>query len=153
MAKNNTLLLLAAFLLLGGGGYAVYTMTRGLRNNNPGNIVDDGTNWEGLAAPRSDGKFLRFVSPEYGIRAMGRILTNYVSRDGLPATVNALVRRWSATDQDAYVDKVSGDLGVDPNAPLDLPSQLPALVASMTSMENGLNPYSQATILTGLNLA
>jgi hypothetical protein len=146
-------LLLGALLLLGGAGYGVYNMTRGLRNNNPGNIKDDGTAWEGLDTPRNDGVFLRFVSPEYGIRAMGKILTNYVAVDGVAPTVNGLVRRWSATDQDAYVNKVSGDLGVDQDASLDLSSVLPALIASMIGMEDAVNPYSADVITAGLNLA
>jgi hypothetical protein len=150
---NTTLFILLSLLLLGGGGYAVYTMTRGLRNNNPGNIKDDGTAWEGLDSPRNDGTFLRFISADYGIRAIGRILSNYVAVDGLAPTVDTLIRRWSATDQDAYVQHVAADLGVDANATLDLTSSLPALVASITSMENGLNPYSAATITAGLNLA
>lgn len=154
--SNNTLLLLAAFLLLGGGGYAVYTMTRGLRNNNPGNLTDDGTDWEGLDSPRNDGRFLRFISPEYGIRALGRNLSNYVARDGIAPTVAALISRWAPPSENntaAYIATVSRDLGVDDNETLDLTSALPALVAAITSQENGVNPYSPATIIAGLNLA
>lgn len=156
MRDNNVLLLLAALLLLGGGGYAVYTMTRGLRNNNPGDIDDDGTAWEGLDIPRNDGRFLRFISPEYGIRALGRVLHNYVALDGIAPTVEAIISRWappSENDTEAYISKVTRDLTVDRAATLDLTSMLPGLVASIISEENGINPYSDATILNGLNLA
>ena len=158
VSSNNTLLIIGALLLLGSGGYVVYTMTRGLRNNNPLNIEDDGTTaWEGLDSPRSDTgpgvRKLRFKQPEYGFRAAARIVRNYVAYDGVLPTVDGIIRRWSKTDQDAYIDKVCRDLGVDPDATLDLNSDLPALFASMTSQENGLNPYSMTTILNGINLA
>lgn len=32
-------------------------LPRGIRNNNPGNIRYDGTNWQGLDNPPSDGTF------------------------------------------------------------------------------------------------
>ena len=153
MDRNNVLLLVAAALLLGGGGYGVYTMTRGLRNNNPGNIIDDGTDWEGLDTPRNDGQFLRFLTPEYGFRAMRIIVNNYVSKDGVPSTVAGIISRWSATDQAAYVANVSSELGVDPNAPIDLTSSMLGLARGITRQENGLNPYSDQTIINGLNLA
>jgi hypothetical protein len=75
-----------------------------------------------------------------------------VTIDGVPPTIDTLIRRWSSTDQDAYVQHVSRDLAVDPDTLLDLPSQLPAIAASITSQENGVNPYSLETITAGLNL-
>ena len=48
---------------------------RGIRNNNPGNIEHNGTNWQGMDNPPHDGRFIRFVTPQYGIRAMARVLT------------------------------------------------------------------------------
>ena len=154
--RNNTLLILLALLLLGGGGYAVYTMTRGLRNNNPGNIRDDGTAWEGLATPRNDGTFLVFTDPVYGIRAMGRILSNYVNADGVTPSVTGIVSRWappSENDTASYIADVARKLGVDPNAPFDLSSALGPLVAALISHENALNPYSDAQIAHGLALS
>jgi hypothetical protein len=155
MRTNNTLLILLALLLLG-GGYAAYTMTRGLRNNNPGNIVDDGTDWEGLDTPRNDGRFLRFTSAEYGIRALGRVLTNYVTHDGVAPTVNAIIARFappSENDTASYITTVAQQLAVDVDTTLDLPSVVPALVAAIVSHENGINPYSADTIAAGLSLA
>ena len=156
MARNDTLFLLALFLLLGGGGYAVYTMTRGLRNNNPGNIRYDGTAWEGLASPPSDGTFFVFTSPVYGIRAMARVLTNYVGLDGVAPTVTGLISRWappSENDTASYIADVAGKLGVDPNTTLDLGSYLPELVSAIIAHENFYDPYDPSLIVQGVNLA
>lgn len=156
MNRSTVLLILAGVLLLGGGGAALYTMTRGLRNNNPGNIRDDGTDWEGVDTPRNDGTYLRFISPAYGIRAMARVLSNYVNTDGVSPTVDAIISRWAPPTENntaAYVMDVAGDVGVDPDQPFDLPSVLPALVAAIIQHENGLNPYDSATIAQGIALA
>ena len=113
MNSKTLLLIFGLVLLLGGGGYAVYQMTRGLRNNNPGNIVyDPANNWLGQTG--TDGHFAVFSSPVYGIRAMAKALLNYVNKDGVAPTVDSIIRRWSKTDQDVYVANVSAALGVDP---------------------------------------
>lgn len=157
MDRNaNWLLILAALALLGGGGVAVYAMTRGIRNNNPGNIRSDGTVWQGLASPPSDGAYAVFIDPRYGIRALGRVLTNYIETDGVPPTVNAIIARWappSENDTLAYQTDVASDLNVDPDAELDFPSVKQALVTAIIRHENGLNPYSADTIAQGLALA
>lgn len=152
------MLIVLALLLLGGGGFAVYNMTRGLRNNNPGNILDDGTAWEGLDTPRNDGAYLRFVSPAYGLRAMGKTLENYVLLDDIPPTVADIITRYAppASNPTAnYIAFVSGVMGVDPQQPLSItPSgDLPALMAAMIRDEEGINPYSTADIISALQLA
>lgn len=149
--------ILFGLTLLGGGGYAVYTMTRGLRNNNPGNIRYDGTAWEGLANPPSDGTFCVFVSPEYGIRAIARILSNYVAVDGVASTVTDIISRWAPpTENDtvSYIADVDDTLGLTPgNDAIDLGSSLPLLVAAIIQHENGLQPYAANTIASGISLA
>lgn len=152
----NWLLVLAALALVGGGGAAVYSMTRGIRNNNPGNIRYDGTAWEGLATPPSDGAYAIFVDPRYGIRALGRVLTNYIESDGVPPTVAAIIARWAPPSENntlAYQTDVASELNVDPDAPLDFANVKPALVTAIIRHENGLNPYSADTIAQGLALA
>lgn len=145
---------LVGLLLLGGGGYAAYTMTRGLRNNNPGNIRRSDTAWQGLAADQTDADFFQFASPVYGIRAMARILQNYVS-SGYD-TVREIINRWappSENDTASYVTAVSRALGVDPDATVNLQYDLPGLITAIIQHENGLQPYSSATILQGISLA
>ena len=52
----------------------LYGSPRGIRNNNPGNIVA-GDKWLGRTG--TDGRFVKFKSAEYGLRAIGRVINTY----------------------------------------------------------------------------
>jgi len=108
-------------------------LPRGIRNNNPGNIADDGTAWQGKVG--SDGKFIIFSDMSWGTRAMATAITNMVK--GGDGTLDALIRAWSATDQDAYVANVSQATGIAPTATLtlDVPT-LSAIMRAMISQED-----------------
>lgn len=150
-------LIIGALLLIGGGGYEVYQGTRGLRNNNPGNIEYDGTAWEGLANPPSDGAFCVFTNATYGIRALARVLENYITEDGIPSTVTAIISRFAppgTNDTAAYILDVDTQLGLAPgNDSIDLSVTLPALIAAIIQHENGIQPYASNTIISGISLA
>lgn len=156
MRSIDPIYLILGILLLGGGGYAAYTMTRGLRNNNPGNIrYNADTEWLGMdIPPQDDGGFIRFASPEYGVRAMARILSNYMS--GGFNTITNIISRWAPPGDNnntaAYVASVSSQMGVDPYATLDS-AYIPELIGAIIRHENGINPYSEATIQAGVLLA
>lgn len=115
----------------------VSTADRGFRNNNPGNIIPNGVKYNGLTGTDSSG-FGIFSSMQYGIRAIAVILKVYSSKYGLN-TVDGIIRRWSATDQDAYVTNVSALLGVDPHDFIDVtdPNTLQGLVTGIIRQENG----------------
>ena len=68
---------------------------RGIRNNNPGNIRW-GSAWQGLKVDgkEQDKDFCVFIAPEYGIRAMCKILLNY-SRLYKINTVAGIIHRWA----------------------------------------------------------
>lgn len=111
-------------------------LSRGFRNNNPGNIRgSDGFN--GQTGVDSDG-FATFDTMQDGIRAIAVILKNYQSLYGLN-TVRALISRWSATDQAAYIADVAADLGVDPDDSINVadPNTLNGLVSAIITQENG----------------
>lgn len=151
------LALVGGLVLLGGGGIAVYDMTRGLRDNNPGNIEYDGTTWEGLANPPSEGGYCVFISVIYGIRAIARILSNYIAVDGVASTVSDIITRWApppTNDTAAYIADVDDRLGLTPgNDAIDLSSSLAVLIAAIIQHENGIQPYSADTINQGISLA
>ncbi len=155
--KTSTIIYIAiGLLLLTGGGVAVYTMTRGLRNNNPGNIRKNSTAWQGLAPAdqQTDPDFFVFSSPTFGIRAMAHTLNTYMTRYGL-TTLRGIITRWappSENDTDAYVAALVNDTGVGADDELSN-SDLPAVVAGIIKHENGLQPYSMDTIDNAVAMA
>src|ERR1700760_3398281 len=69
-------------------------ITRGMRNNNPGNIRHSKDKWQSLAAQQPDADFCTFENPIYGIRAIARILINYQDEQGIN-TISAIFTEWS----------------------------------------------------------
>ncbi|BET96512.1 structural protein [Xenorhabdus taiwanensis] len=123
-------------------------MTRGIRNNNPGNIRH-GDQWQGLCSRQTDKSFCQFIAPEYGIRAMLKILRNYVKLYG-DNTIRQFISRWAPpneNDTESYITYVSQTVGVSSHAVIDVndKSIMTALTKAMIQMENGKQPYSEAT--------
>ncbi|MDY2222586.1 hypothetical protein RKF79_06930 [Klebsiella pneumoniae] len=130
--------------------------TRGIRNNNPGNLEASSSNpWVGQTG--SDGRFAKFETPEHGIRALGRNLISY-QRQGID-TVGEIINRWAPpsdnNDTAAYIKAVCAQLGVTANQPLDAsnPDTLQALCAAIIKHENGTQPYSPDQLSTGVSAA
>lgn len=128
------------------------TPTRGERNNNPGNIDRDATQWQGMAADQSnDDRFIIFTAPEFGIRAIGKELLSYYQKHGLN-TVRGIINRWAPpveNDTGAYVSAVANQCGVDPDAsvtPTD-PDCMEQLIRGIIQHENGRIIYDDATIV------
>ncbi len=129
---------------------------RGVRNNNPGNIMKGDKGWQG-EVQGNDPRYATFATPEAGIRAMGKTLLTYQEKHGLNS-VEAIIARWApATENNtaAYVATVAKAAGVKPDAPLNLrdPAVLTAVTRAMIQVENGKQPYSDAQIATGLGAA
>ncbi len=130
---------------------------RGIRNNNPGNIRRTNTQWRGIREIQSDNAFVQFNSPEYGHRAMARVLRSY-ERRGL-VTVRDIISTYApATENktEAYIDFVAKRLGVSPDAQLDLDVIMFDLIKAITVFENGqqyASFYDDATIRAGIALA
>lgn len=131
--------------------------TRGIRNNNPGNIRKSATKWQGLADTQLDPDFCTFKTPAYGIRALARNLMNYQSQDGC-RTIRQIVSRWAPPSENntgAYVAAVASGVGVEPDDDVDVDTaavMLP-LIKAIILHENGVNPYVDETIAEGMKLA
>ena len=139
---------------------------RGIRLNNPGNIRRNDTPWQGLAPEQPDPEFFRFRAPEWGIRAMARILITYRDKYRIKR-VNTIINRWAppqgerqdgeryTQNTQAYIDHVAALTGFEPDQNLDLHSyaHVRPLIEAMIRHENGLQPYSRAEIDHGLELA
>ena len=132
-------------------------LPRGIRNNNPGNIRRNSIDWEGMQAIQNDSDFVQFDSPEYGFRAMARIIRSY-ERRGL-VSVRDIISTYAPSTENhtaAYIDYVSQSLGVSPDEPLDLDTDMPGLIKAITIFENGTlyaNHYDDKTIIDGIALA
>lgn len=93
--------------------------TLGIKNNNPGNIRR-GDNWKGLVP--SNGDFCKFVSMEYGIRALIVLLRTYYRKYHL-RTIRSIITRYAPpleNHTEAYIKNVSVRMGVNPDALLTL---------------------------------
>ncbi len=136
-----TVAAVAAFIILGGRKIALSTAPRGLRNNNPGNIRETtGSLWNGQTG--TDGQFAIFGM-------------NYQALYGID-TVRGLINRWAPpneNDTGAYVGHVAESLGVHPDQTIEVAEHLPGLVAVITRHENGVQPYSDELINTGVAMA
>lgn len=132
------------------------TEPRGIRNNNPGNIENNGVQWQGLSPNQTDSRFYQFKAPVWGIRAMARLLQNYQKLYGLN-TVAGIIDRWAPSvenDTSSYVQAVAKDMGVLDVTPLDLSNTetLAALVKAVIYHENGKQPYSDNLINEAIDL-
>ncbi len=133
------------------------TPSRGLRNNNPGNLRRTDDPWQGLAETQTDTDFFVFQSPIYGIRALARTLIKYQDQHGL-RTIRQIIGRWAPSaenDTVAYTKAVSDETGFAPNVVLDIHKyeHLKALVTAIIHFENGQQPYTSTQVDKALLLA
>ena len=119
---------------------------RGERNNNPGNIRH-GSKWQGLSAQQTDPSFCQFVSPEYGIRAIYKLLQTYQRKYGLN-TIRTIINRYAPPNEnntEGYISRASKEIGIDANNPIDtqLKNVTIPLAVAIVNIELGYQPYSQ----------
>jgi len=128
---------------------------RGIRNNNPGNIRHSNIHWQGQSSQQTDAAFVQFDTPEYGIRALSKLLDTYSTKYNLN-TVQGIIGRYapaSENDTSAYASAVARALGVSPDARIDVQERKADLIAAIIKHENGIQPYALAVIQTGVSLA
>ena len=131
---------------------------RGVRLSNPGNIRHSKNKWQGMAPEQPDPDFVSFIAPEWGVRAIVRLLITYESKGC--NTVAKIVRRYAPpaeNDTAAYINPVASVVGVGPNEVIDVDSYdiMRPLVAAIILHENGqagLKHVSNAVIEEGLRL-
>lgn len=141
---------------------------RGLRNHNPGNIRRNANVvWRGQAdaAAQTDPEFVVFAAPEWGLRAICRILLTYEAKG--VCTPAAIAHRWApplgqrpdgsryTQDSDAYGRHLAKAVGAELGTVLDLrdPAIMGALLVAIVRHENGQQPYGFAMIRRALELA
>lgn len=131
---------------------------RGIRNNNAGNIRK-GDNWLGLDKQNqdSDKEYCIFISPEFGIRALAKLLLNYQKIHKLN-TVESIISRYAPNSENnthAYISHVSKYLNIHYTDEIDLSDKsiLINLIKAIIKHENGFQPYSDELIKKGIGIA
>ena len=143
-------------------------LPRGIRNHNPGNIRrNPSVQWRGAAPAeaQTDQEFVVFSAPEWGLRAIVRVLLSY-DRHGV-RTPAAIANRWAPAegrrpdgttytqDSAAYARHLAAAIGCGLHDLLDLRNAtiMHALVAAIVRHENGQQPYARDLIDRALDLA
>lgn len=127
--------------------------TRGMKNNNPGNIEYNAkVPWKGIQG--TDGRFIKFDKMENGVRAIARILKVYQKRYGLN-TIKDIINRFAPPSDknptQKYIDFVAKHSNIPANQKLDLndTSQLYRIIDAIIRFENG-KPAKEIDIVNGI---
>ncbi len=130
-------------------------MTRGLRNNNPGNLRISKDKWQGLREVQEDKSFFQFTEMKWGYRALIRTLQNYRKRHNC-ITISDFIKRWAPpieNNTNAYIISVCKDLQVTREYVPDVMDKdtMCAFAAAISRVENGI-PANMEDIERGWNL-
>ena len=121
-------------------------MARGLRNNNPLNIIKSKSQvWLGETHLGGETRFCQFSSMQYGLRAALKLLRTYYNKHGC-RTIRQIICRWAPETENqvaAYIKTVCGlvQLGADaPLPPMKKETRILwcELVLAMATVECGL---------------
>ncbi|QIF94648.1 structural protein [Proteus vulgaris] len=121
-------------------------IARGERNNNPGNIRH-GSKWQGLSAEQTDKDFCQFISSEYGIRAIYKLLQTYQKKYGL-STIKTIINRYAPPNENntiGYISRTSKEIGIEIDTPINtqLKNIIIPLAIAIVNIELGYQPYSE----------
>lgn len=132
---------------------------RGIRNNNPGNLVITSIPWKGKVPvfENTDGRFEQFYNAEDGIRALMLDLLNDYQRDNAN-TIRKLINQFAPNHENntaAYIQAVSNDTGFGADEIINLQNRntMLSLVKAIIKHENGVNYsnfYSASTLEAAL---
>lgn len=133
---------------------------RGCRNNNPGNLERGKQPWVGEIRDGNEPRFCQFKTPEDGIRAIGVCIMSYVDKrrapDGTPIdTIDDVIGRWAPStenDTKAYARYVAGVLKMRSDETVNFYDwdNIKNLTTALIAHENGVQPYTDRQIDTGL---
>lgn len=137
---------------------------RSVRNNNPGNL-NAGQPWQGLQPPdkmtpdqRTETRFAVFRAPEWGFRALCKVLLTYETMYGLN-TIRKIISRWAPPSENNttnYINRVvhyTGEPDADAVVNLRDGRILAAFAKAISEVEAGGLYYSDDVINKGASLA
>lgn len=127
----------------------------GLALNNWGHIEHSKDRWQGIADDQPHRRFVKFTAPEWGVRAIARLMITYEKRGA--NTPRKIINRYAPAgenDTESYVNHVASKIGVEPDDVIDVDRfeiMLP-LVETICLHETGVQP-KRAVVIEGLRLA
>ena len=116
---------------------------RGIRNNNPGNIVKNEEVWKGEVPEEqtTGGRFKQFFTYIHGVRALIVNLRAYYFKRRL-RTIKGIISRWAPPKENhtgKYIDFVSGYMGIPQDMPLTFDkATVHKLTEAIITYENGM---------------
>jgi hypothetical protein len=115
-------------------------MSRGYKNNNPGNIRLTATKWQG-EVDGSDKAFKTFKSMPYGYRAIYALLREYINKGY--NTIEKIINRYapgSENNTEAYINTVVKKTGINKKRVLTFQeiNEITDIVAAISFVENGI---------------
>ncbi len=130
-------------------------MTRGLRNNNPGNIRLSKDKWHGLRAVQTDKEFFQFETMAHGYRALIRTLQNYRKLHKCQ-TIADFISRYAPKIENntaGYIQRVCREMQVPTTYVPDVNDKatMCSFAAAISQVENGV-PAIMADISSGWEL-
>lgn len=132
-------------LLMGANAGGVDNMfPEGIRLNNPCNLKKTHDHWHGSARLQDNKHFVRFLTPQSGLRAAMKVLLTYEDNYRI-TTINSIIMRFAPPAENntqSYIDDVSIRMGWPPSAFLDLHDDdtLVRLTQAIVMHENGHAP-------------
>ncbi len=131
------------------------SLSRGLRNCNPGNIRITKDKWQGLREVQSDKSFFQFTEMCWGYRALMRTLQNYRRRHN-SNTIADFIKRWAPENENntsGYIIRVCSEMQVPSTFVPDVDDKntMCAFAAAISQVENGV-PAVMEDILKGWEL-
>lgn len=129
--------------------------SRGIRLNNPGCIRRNTIVWDGQADTQTDPDFVTFIAPEWGLRAIVKILDSY-QREGIKTVREAICRYAPPADGNptaTYVANVASECHVDADAPIVLSVYRVPLVRAIVKQESGSWPYTDQLLAQAIEMA
>ena len=117
---------------------------RGIALNNPMNIEKNSIAWQGESTLNDDPTFIRFETPEMGLRAGMKTLLTYQRKDDLEH-IAAFITRYAPPVENnttAYINDVCARCGVGPTDYFDVevPDNLIKLAQAIVIHEQGKCP-------------
>lgn len=121
--------------------------SRGLRNNNPGNIRLGNPRFQGEVTG-TDRSFRCFSTMAWGYRALIKTLQTYQTRHGLK-TIRQMISRWAPTNENntaAYVAAVCRKTGIGGDTVISMFNEATAVKMAMaiSEVENGVKAERSA---------